>query len=258
MAYSVFGYFYDSLTKNIDYKKRAEYFNTIIEKNKPKGNILLDLACGTGSLSIELSRYGFDIVGVDGSEEMLSAAMQKDYDNNKVQFLLQRMEDLNMFGTIDIAICALDSLNHVTDKDTLQKIFDRVSLFSNPDGIFIFDVNSIYKHKNVLADTTFVYDCEDVYCVWQNSSCNQENIINISLDFFEYEDGAYFRSEEEFSERAYSIEEITKIANDAGFDVLDVFADDTFEKPTDTTQRLVFVTKQMKEKKVNEQNCEND
>ena len=254
MSYGSFAYFYDKLTENIDYKKRAGYFQSIIEKYKPHGNILLDLACGTGSLSMELYRYGYDIIGVDGSEEMLSIAMDKKYENEyDIQFLLQNMEDLDMFGTIDIAICALDSLNHVTNIDILQKIFDKVSLFSNKDGIFIFDVNTIYKHKEILASKTFVYDCEDVYCVWQNSECSEDYVIDINLDFFENEEDVYYRSEESFSERAYTEKQLTDIANKAGYDIVEIYADDTIEKPKDDTQRLVFVAKQMKEKKVNEQ-----
>ena len=167
--YSYFAGVYDELTGNISYKERAAYFHAIIEKYRTKGPILLDLACGTGSLSVELSRLGYDVIGVDNSPEMLSVAQQKRCESGEdILFLCQDMTALDLYGTIDATVCALDSINHVTDPKAVRKIFQNVSLFTIPGGLFIFDVNTPYKHRSVLGNNTFVYDCSDVYCVWRS------------------------------------------------------------------------------------------
>ncbi|MEG1994445.1 MAG: class I SAM-dependent methyltransferase [Oscillospiraceae bacterium] len=245
MSYGTFASYYDVLTENIDYHKRAEYFDKLIEKfGGNRNGILLDLACGTGSLTTEFVKLGYDVIGVDGSEEMLSVAIEKKYENNiDVLFLCQDMRNLDLFGTIDVSICALDSVNHITDLGDLEKIFDKISLFSNEHALFIFDANTIYKHKEILSDKTFVYDCEDVYCVWQNSSCGDNNEIEINLDFFEKEEDCYYRSEESFFERAYSVSELTDVLTKTGFEVLAIYGDDTEDEPKEDTQRLVFVAK---------------
>lgn len=245
MSYGTFADYYDVLTENIDYNKRAKYFNKLIEKfGGNKSGLLLDLACGTGSLTTEFAKMGYDVIGVDGSEEMLSVAIEKKYENNiDVLFLCQDMRNLNLFGTIDISICALDSVNHITNIEDLEKIFDKVSLFSNKDALFIFDANTIYKHRNILSEKTFVYDCEDIYCVWQNSKCNDENKIEINLDFFEKDEDIYYRNEENFFERAYSIDQLSEILKKTGFEILAIYGDDTENGPKDDTQRLIFVTK---------------
>ena len=247
-GYSVFAEYYDSLTANIDYKARAEYFHSLIKRFGGKeGGILLDLACGTGSLSEEMSRLGYDVIGVDGSQEMLSMALDKKFESGlNVQYLCQDMTRLDMFGTIDIIICALDSLNHLPDYDALKKTMERVSLFFEYGGLFIFDMNMPYKHKNILADSTYVYETEDIYCVWQNeyASGSSDHRVDISLDFFERcENGSYERFSEDFSEIAFDREIIEKLLAETGFELLSVYDYDTEEPYRDNSEKLVFIAK---------------
>lgn len=243
-SYSRFADYYDALTRNVDYKKRASYFHQILSGQNLPGNILLDLACGTGSLSVEFSRLGYDVIGVDASEDMLSQALQKKSELNlDIIFLCQTMQELDLYGTVDGAVCALDSLNHITNPTGLQKALDRVSLFLHPQGTFVFDVNTPYKQEEVLGDNVFVYDCDEVYCVWQNRYAG-EGITDIRLDFFEPQtDGSYRRFQEEFSERAYSVEELSRMLSKAGLRVTALYGDDTFSPPGENAQRLIFVTK---------------
>ena len=162
-GYQLFSQFYDNLTFNVDYAKRAEYIQSVLSLYGHDMGLTLDLACGTGSLTIEFKRRGVDVFGIDGSYDMLSRAMDKAYDEDlQILFLCQQMESLDLYGTIDTCICTLDSLNHITDKEKLQQVFDRVALFMNPDGCFVFDVNTVYKHQHILADNTFVYDTDSV------------------------------------------------------------------------------------------------
>ncbi len=246
MMYSAFAGFYDELTGNISYKERANYFDAIIKEFHTEGPILLDLACGTGSLSVELSRLGYDVIGVDNSADMLSVALEKKYETGEdILYLCQDMTELDLYGTVDTTICALDSINHVTDPKAVRKIFQNVSLFTVPGGLFIFDVNSPYKHREVLGNNTFVYDCENVYCVWQNEYEEESGIVNISLDFFSYdeESDSYQRSSERFKERSYEPAWLEQLLDKCGFDILALYADDSREAPKEDSQRLIYVAR---------------
>lgn len=241
-GYNAFANVYDKLTDNIEYEKRADYISALFERYGVKGKEpVLDLACGTGSLTIELAKRGYDMIGIDSAYAMLSQAQNKKYTENvDVLFLCQDMTELDLYGTISGAVCMLDSLNHLESADDVRRTIEKVGLFMEHDGIFIFDVNTIYKHREILANNTFVYDCDDVYCVWQNS-LNDDDSVDISLDIFELEDDAYYRSSEEFTERAYPITDFKKWLGDASFKVLNIYDEMSDNELNEKTQRAVFV-----------------
>ncbi len=243
--YSAFARFYDNLTSNIDYKKHSEYYVEIIERfGGERNGILLDLACGTGSLSEKMSEAGFDVIGVDFSQEMLSIAIDKKIESGlDVQYLCQDMTRLDMFGTVDVTICALDSLNHLDGMSSVQRVFERVSLFSNPDALFIFDMNTIFKHRNVLSDNIFLYDTPEVYCVWENEYSEKDSRVDISLTFFECIDGCYKRSSERFFEKAYDADEILASLEKAGFEVLATYDYMTTCPFNDNSEKITFVAR---------------
>ena len=247
-GYESFASFYDVLTRNIDYQKRALYFDGLVKKyGENRGGILLDLACGTGSMSVEFTNLGYDVIGVDASDEMLSAAYDKKAEKNinSILYLCQPMEELDLYGTIDVAVCALDSLNHILETDALEMVFQRVSLFLNPGGLFLFDVNTIYKHEQVLANNSFVYDCPEVTCVWQNS-LESKHIVRIDLSFFRKEESnLYRRFDEQFRERAYAHEDLCRIIETAGLSLLAVYEEDSFDPPKEKSERLIYVTKKV-------------
>ena len=243
-SYNVFADFYDNLTLNVDYDERAEYILKLFEKHNHNTGLTLDLACGTGSLTIALAKRGVDIYGIDGSEEMLMQGLSKATEQGlNILFLCQKMENIDLYGTIDTCVCTLDSINHIIDENIVQKVFDRVSLFMNKGGLFLFDVNSIYKHREVLANNTFIYDTDDVYCVWQNTL--KDDIVKIDLDFFQEEDGVYYRSEEHFCERAYSDEQLKSMLEKAGFEIKGIYGDMSFDSPKEKEQRLIYVAKKI-------------
>jgi len=239
MSYGVFARYYDALTENVDYPAKAKFIHDVLNRYKPGCSLVVDLACGTGSLSLELASLGFDLIAVDGSPDMLSVACMKE--NRGVQFLCQKLNKLDLYGTADAMVCTLDSINHITDEKVLLEAFRRVSLFLEPDGVFLFDANTPYKHRHVLGDNVYIYDTDEVYCVWQNRLLD-DDYTEISLDFFEPdEDGAYFRSSESFLERAYSREQLSDMLDRAGFAIVEEFDDYTDARLSAETQRVVYV-----------------
>lgn len=251
LSYSYFADFYDELTQNVNYEEEAKYVLKLAERYGHNMGITLDLACGTGTLTVILKKLGVDIYGIDASAEMLSEAQEKAIENDisGMLFLRQKMQSIDLYGTIDTCICTLDSINHITDIEDVQRTFSRVSFFMNPKALFIFDVNTVYKHQQILADNTFVYDTENIYCVWQNTLCSDKRTVDISLDFFErLEDKScvcYRRFSESFREKAYSDEEICCMLKKAGFELLDRFAENSFDVPKPDCQRVVYIARKL-------------
>ena len=244
MSYDNFSRFYDRLTDNVEYEKRADYFCRLLSLCGTESGILLDLGCGTGSMSVKMAEKGFEVIGVDSSVGMLGAAQQKMFESGTHLLLLnQPMQDSDLYGTVDCAICVLDGINHLGCAADVKRTFEKVSLFMNKGGAFAFDVNTIHKHKNVLADNSFVYEFDDLFCVWQNNYNSDDNSVEISLDFFEEEDGAYYRSGESFSEQAYELDDISDWLSKAGFEVVGIFDDLTTDNVKPDSERAVFLAK---------------
>ncbi|NLZ46995.1 MAG: class I SAM-dependent methyltransferase [Clostridiales bacterium] len=242
-SYGHFSTFYDTLMSDVNYKDVSNRIDDLIIQYGKKRGTLLDLACGTGSVCEEMSQKGYDVIGADFSQEMLSVALDKKFDSGlPIQYVWQDMRKLDMYGTIDAIICTFDSLNHLENAEDIKTTFKRVSLFTELDGLFIFDVNTIYKHSKVLANNTFVYDCDNVYCVWQNY-LNNDNSVDIQLDFFEKENDTYNRYTENFAEICLSEEEIEEMLKDCGFSVVAKFGGYTTDEVTNETERIVYVAR---------------
>ena len=223
-SYAVFAQYYDDLTQNVEYVKWADYLLELLKRLGHQPGLTVDLACGTGTLTLELFRRGVDIYGVDAS--------------------------VDLYGTVNTALCTLDSLNHLHSRDEVQKAFDKVSLFMDPGGWFLFDMNTPYKHEKVLGDNIFVYDTDDVYCVWQNHYSSRDHRVDIQLDFFQRENEMYFRSSESFFELAYSTEEIMEMLKKSGFGQFSFFEALTFDPPSSETQRIIYAAQKISETQI--------
>lgn len=246
--YSQFSQFYDALMNDVDYVGRTEYIMSLFEKYDRKPTLLLDLACGTGGFSNEFSKSGVSVIGVDISAEMLSLARIKSAEQGTdVLYLCQNACELDLYGTVDGAVCCMDSVNHITDYNDLCKAFEKVSLFLEKDRLFIFDVNTLYKHKNVLSDNTFVIEEDSVFCVWDNSFDEDSSITSINLDFFTSDDGEnYKRYSDYIEERAYSEEELKNALSMAGFEVLDILEELTLNSLKPDSQRAFYIARKVK------------
>ncbi len=247
--YSAFAQYYDALTENVNYTKRADYLLELMKQVGHTPQLALDLACGTGSLTLELFKRGIDVYGIDASVDMLSVAREKCADAGAdILFLCQKMQSLDLYGTVDTVFCTLDSLNHLPGREALQKAFSKVSFFMDPGGWFFFDMNTPYKHEKVLADNTFVYNTESVYCVWQNRYIPLHCKVDIQLDFFEREKALYRRSSEHFSEYAYSTEDVLSMLESSGFCEIHTYGEFSFSPPSPESQRIVYAARKSAEK----------
>lgn len=246
-GYGCFARYYDALTANVDYPARARAFDGIIRRYAPEAALLLDLACGTGSFSFALAELGYDVIGADASAGMLSAAMDKlaaaeNGGETRVMFLNQSMDKLDLYGTVDATVCALDSVNHIGGEEALLAAFKKVALFTNPGGVFLFDANTPYKHREILGDNAFVYDMPEVFCCWSNEHHENRDRVDITLEFFSAAgNGRYTRETERFSEWAYSGAFWHGLLEKAGFSHVQTLDGDTFGPPQENSQRLLYV-----------------
>ena len=246
--YGNFASVYDRLMSDVDYKARTDRLLQLFNKYDRTPSLILDLACGTGGFSNELAEKGLEVIGVDMSEEMLSAARENSARRGTdVLYLCQKAEELDLYGTVDGAVCCLDSLNHITDYTVLCEAISRVSLFLEAGRLFIFDVNTVFKHKFILSDNTFIIEQNGVFCTWQNSTDEETNITDISLDFFIEDGDRYARSSEDFSERAYTEEELSSALEAAGLEILKIYDDMTDNPAWEYTERAVYVTRKKEE-----------
>lgn len=244
-SYCEFSAVYDELTQNVDYPKRFEYINHFLIENNITNGTVLDLACGTGSMSIELIKNGFDVIGIDLSENMLEIASNRllEYGDN-FSLLKGNMTDYRLDKNVKACICSLDSINHLNDIKDVEKTFCNVYNSLDENGVFVFDVNTIYKHNEILANNTFVFDEEDFYLVWDNEFVS-DRVVRILLDMFVWNGKAYDRFSESFEETAYSIDDLLDALCRAGFSDISVYDELTLNPPREKSERLYFICKKV-------------
>ena len=246
MSYKEFSYYYDYFNYNADYDILANSIHNWASNEPLDGKIACDLGCGTGELAIRLNEKGWDVIAVDCSEEMLDVFMDKRAELGLYDILIlnQDITQLDMYGTVDLFTCTFDTVNHLNGKNDVQKLFDRVSLFMHPDGVFIFDMNSEYKHIKVLGNEGFDFDEEVASCHWQNSLDVQNNRTKISIDIKDKQSGKEYS--EEFFEYFYSIDTIKQMLAKAGLKVCRIADGENFGEVSETGQRYLFMVKKEK------------
>ncbi len=243
---------YDRLNADIDYKAWADFIEKCFEKYlKEKPTLVLDLACGTGRMTRELACRGYDMIGVDGSENMLSEAMYS-YEREGILYLLQDMREFELYGTVGAVVCCLDSINYLTSREDLEACFRAVHNYLDPDGLFVFDINTPYKFENVYGDNAYILEDEDsdgraVFCGWQNSFDRESGICDFYLTVFEEDgDGAYIRSDEHQTEKCHNTEEIKGALQRAGMELLCICSDFEFKPYNDTDERWYIIARAKK------------
>ena len=236
---------YDGLTRDIPYEKYLRFFKTLLRRHGVTATTVLDLACGTGSLSVLLAKHGYRVLGVDRSEEMLTVAAEKamELEENQPFFVAQPMQRLRIPEPVDACVCALDSINYVTKPQDVQKAFRRVYESLRPGGLFVFDINTPYKLEG-LDGQVFLDETEDSYCVWRAVYDRRHSLCRYGMDLFQQaNDGLWERSFEEHVERAYTPEELSQWLTDAGFAQVERFANLRPEAPKADELRIFFAAK---------------
>lgn len=250
---------YDNINAEIDYSAWADLIEKCFDKYLSKRpELVLDLACGTGSMTFELHSRGYDMIGADLSEDMLTEALDKAYDKEitDILFLKQDMRDFELYGTVGAIVCCLDSVNYITEDGDLEKCFRCAHNYLDPDGLFIFDVNTPHKFTNIYGNNHYIFEDknsygENVYCGWQNEYDENTKLCNFYLTVFtEEENGSFSRADEVQTERCYSEEEIRSALESSGFDVLGFFGDYQLSAPTHDCERWYVVARAKKIKKI--------
>ena len=237
-AYEVLAGAYDALTEDVQYRRRADYLEKLMKRSRIPVRTVLDLACGTGTMTWELARRGYEMIGVDASTEMLSQAQIKTGEGITPLFLCQSMPKLDLYGTVEAAVCCLDSLNYLTRPQDVQRTFERLRLFIAPGGILVFDVNTDSKLRAMDAQV-YVDETEDTYCVWRTAYKN--GLARYDMDIFtRFDDGAWERSQETHRERIYSAEELTAWLKAAEFVNVCTYGDGVMRKPKPDEQRIYY------------------
>ena len=237
-AYEALAASYDRLTNDVDYRATVDFYRDILAQEGLHPRTAVDLACGTGTVSLLLARQGLDVTGVDLSEEMLTMAQQKAEGlENPPRFVRQSLQELTLPRGVDLAVCAPDSLDYITDPQDCAEAIRRVYRALNPGGIFIFDVNTPEKLR-AMDGQVFLDEDEDVYCVWRGEFEEETNICSYGMDLFQRQGRLWRRSFEEHREYAYSAEQLTGFLKAAGFTGIRVYGDRRMEPPQPGEQRI--------------------
>lgn len=241
-AYEALAGVYDRLTEDVGYERRADYLEKLFKKSRIPVHTVLDLACGTGSITEFLMERGYEMVAADASPDMLAAAREKTEEKAGIApvYLCQSMPELDLYGTVDAAVCCLDSLNYLTNSRDVQRTFQRLHLFIAPGGILVFDVLSPSGLQE-LDGQVFLDEREDVYCVWRADYEKRSRICTYWMDIFtQREDGAWERNIEEHRERAYEVEELRAWLMEAGFTHVRTYGDCRMSAPREGARRICF------------------
>ncbi len=231
---------YDRLTNDVDYEATVDFYMQILAREGVTPRSVADLACGTGSVTAILAKRGYSVLGVDMSEEMLTEAAMKTMELQPMpRFACQLLQELRLPRAVDMAVCALDSLDYILDPADCAEAIRRIYKALNPGGIFIFDVNTPEKLR-AMDGQVFLDEDDDVYCVWRGEFDEETNICSYGMDLFQREGDAWHRSFEEHREYAYSREQLTAFLKNAGFTHIEVYADRAFEAPRAGEQRIYF------------------
>lgn len=188
-AYTSFAYVYDTFMDNVPYGEWASHIREKLCEHGVTDGIVLDLGCGTGTMTERLAGYGYDMIGIDNSEEMLELAMEKRMESgHDILYLLQDMREFELYGTVRAVVSVCDSVNYMTEPDELEEVFRLVNNYLDPKGIFLFDFNTVHKYRDVIGDSTIAEDRGVCSFIWDNRYYEKEQINEYDLTLFIAED----------------------------------------------------------------------
>ena len=241
--YENFARVYDELMDNVPYEEWGRFLLDLLEEHQMTDGLVAELGCGTGKLMSILCHAGYDMIGIDNSLEMLQIAREKT--PPECLYLLQDMREFELYGTVKAVISVCDSINYITDKEDLKKVFSLVNNYLDPGGIFIFDFNTRYKYKEMIGETVIAEDREDVSFIWFNEYEDKSRLNSIDLTVFvKEEDGLYRKFQEEHIQRGYELEEICQLLEESGLVFEKAFEEYEKKEPGEKSGRIVVVARE--------------
>lgn len=257
-AYQSFASVYDLFMDNVPYEEWCEYIKSLLKEYGITGGLVLDLGCGTGKMTRLLLASGYDMIGVDNSEEMLEIARDAEYsvtdgecadtaeDTPKdILYLLQDMREFELFGTVRAVISICDSMNYILDENDLREVFRLVNNYLDPEGIFIFDLNTVYKYRDMLGETTISENRDEGSFIWDNYYDKDEQINQYDLTLFIREkDDLYRKYEETHFQRAYELDIIKQLLMEAGMEFVAAYDAFTREPVRADSERIYVIARE--------------
>lgn len=248
-SYTGFAGVYDAFMDNIPYKKWSEYLAGLLREYNIDSGLVAELGCGTGNITTELTQWGYDMIGIDNSDEMLSIAIGKRENSpgkaGEILYLLQDMREFELYGTVAAIISICDSINYITSEEDLLTVFKLVNNYLDPDGIFIFDLNTVYKYSAVLADNTIAENREDCSFIWDNYYYEDEMINEYDLTIYMKEKkNRFLRFDEIHYQKAYTLETIKRLLKESGLLYITAFDAFTHNPPEQNSERIYIVARE--------------
>lgn len=249
-AYSGFAEVYDLFMDNVPYEAWSRYLIRIFRQYGIDDGLVLELGCGTGKMTRLLAQAGYDMIGVDGSGEMLSVAREQETTESGILYLNQDMREFELYGTVRAVVCVCDGMNYITEEEDLLAVFRLVNNYLDPGGIFIFDMNTRYKYSKVLGEQTICENRPEGSFIWENYFDEEKQINEYDLTLFiREEDGRYRKYEETHFQRAYEPGQIEELLEESGLQPIGCYGEDTYEAPGEDCERVYFIARECTKKK---------
>lgn len=255
--YTGFAAVYDMFMDNVPYDEWADYVQHLLNKYNINNGLILELGCGTGSMTRRLATKGFDLIGIDNSEEMLQIAIEKSANaDESILYLCQDMRDFELYGTISAVISVCDSVNYIQSEEDLLKVFKLVNNYLDPEGIFIFDLDTEYAYQEVLGDNTIAENREEGSFIWENTYYEEEMMNEINLTLFvpevtkqDHKDGSklFHRYEETHYRKAYNVDKVKQLIEEAGMEWIAVYDALTEKKPKKDCERVYIIAREKRQ-----------
>lgn len=239
--YQDFAYLYDEFMKNVDYQEWTSKVEDIFRKYGKQPKTIADLACGTGGVTNLLAAHGYQVIGVDISEDMLYVAREKARKAGlQVPYICQDISELSLHHPVDAILCMCDGFNYILEKEKLKRSLERIRLYLNPGGILIFDISSHYKLSSILGNNTMADTDEDLSLIWLNNFDKETQLLEMNLTIFERQEDCYERIEETQIQRAWKSEEILDMLKECGFSSISTYASKGLTPPGKRSHRVYF------------------
>ena len=244
-AYTSFAQVYDLFMDNVPYEEWCEYIKSLLKEYKIEDGLVLDLGCGTGKLTRLLEDAGYDMIGIDYSGEMLEIAREHQEEGSNILYLLQDMREFELYGTVRAVVSVCDSMNYITEEEDLLQVFRLVNNYLDPKGLFIFDLNTVYKYKELLGETTISENREEGSFIWDNYYEEEEQINEYDLTLFIKEkDNLYRKYEETHFQKAYTLEKAKELLEKAGMEFVAAYDAFTRDAVKEDSERIYVIAKE--------------